>query len=108
MLHRQPDTVTLTLLCPYMQVNMLITPSIYSQNTRTRSPDYFLTVDGDPHFIIELPNKNDALCFNIKDKPGTIFNLVKDPLTGECVEVCKDMAENIRGISESSLTSNLP
>uniref|UniRef100_A0A671NED9 Inter-alpha-trypsin inhibitor heavy chain H3 n=1 Tax=Sinocyclocheilus anshuiensis TaxID=1608454 RepID=A0A671NED9_9TELE len=39
-------------------------------------------VDGDPHFIIELPDQNDALCFNIDDKPGTIFNLVRDPLTG--------------------------
>uniref|UniRef100_A0A9J8AR20 Inter-alpha-trypsin inhibitor heavy chain H3 n=1 Tax=Cyprinus carpio carpio TaxID=630221 RepID=A0A9J8AR20_CYPCA len=43
-------------------------------------PTYF--VDGDPHFIIELPDQNDALCFNIDDKPGTIFNLVRDPLTG--------------------------
>jgi len=40
-------------------------------------------VDGDPHFVIELPEKNDALCFNIDDKPGTIFNLVRDPLTGK-------------------------
>ncbi|XP_056092678.1 inter-alpha-trypsin inhibitor heavy chain H3 [Rhinichthys klamathensis goyatoka] len=43
-------------------------------------PSYL--VDGDPHFIIELPDQNDALCFNIDDKPGTIFNLVSDPLTG--------------------------
>uniref|UniRef100_W5L7G5 Inter-alpha-trypsin inhibitor heavy chain H3 n=1 Tax=Astyanax mexicanus TaxID=7994 RepID=W5L7G5_ASTMX len=42
-------------------------------------------LDGDPHFIIGLPDKNDALCFNIDDKPGTIFNLVKDPLTGTVV-----------------------
>ncbi|XP_067288468.1 inter-alpha-trypsin inhibitor heavy chain H3 [Pseudorasbora parva] len=41
-----------------------------------------MLVDGDPHFIIELPDQNDALCFNIDDKPGTIFNLVSDPLTG--------------------------
>ncbi|XP_055040211.2 inter-alpha-trypsin inhibitor heavy chain H3 isoform X1 [Misgurnus anguillicaudatus] len=39
-------------------------------------------VDGDPHFFIELSQQNDALCFNIDDKPGTIFNLVRDPLTG--------------------------
>ncbi|XP_073681767.1 inter-alpha-trypsin inhibitor heavy chain H3 [Garra rufa] len=39
-------------------------------------------VDGDPHFIIEMPDQNDALCFNIDEKPGTIFNLVRDPLTG--------------------------
>ncbi|KAI4888239.1 hypothetical protein NFI96_031477 [Prochilodus magdalenae] len=57
-------------------------------NHKTPEQDHqtiFLTVDGDPDFIIELPNKNDALCFNIKDKPGTIFNLVKDPLTGTIV-----------------------
>uniref|UniRef100_A0A3B1JB47 Inter-alpha-trypsin inhibitor heavy chain C-terminal domain-containing protein n=1 Tax=Astyanax mexicanus TaxID=7994 RepID=A0A3B1JB47_ASTMX len=41
-----------------------------------------LIVDGDPHFIIEIPNLNDALCFNTDDQPGTIFNLVRDPLTG--------------------------
>uniref|UniRef100_A0A672I0G4 Inter-alpha-trypsin inhibitor heavy chain H3 n=1 Tax=Salarias fasciatus TaxID=181472 RepID=A0A672I0G4_SALFA len=40
------------------------------------------TVDGDPHFMIELPDRHDALCFNINDKPGTIFNLVSDPESG--------------------------
>ncbi|XP_068171605.1 inter-alpha-trypsin inhibitor heavy chain H3-like [Antennarius striatus] len=39
-------------------------------------------VDGDPHFIIELPERHDALCFNINDEPGTIFNLVRDPKSG--------------------------
>uniref|UniRef100_A0A7N6B6B1 Inter-alpha-trypsin inhibitor heavy chain H3 n=1 Tax=Anabas testudineus TaxID=64144 RepID=A0A7N6B6B1_ANATE len=39
-------------------------------------------VDGDPHFIIELPEKNDSLCFNINNRPGTIFNLVRDPKSG--------------------------
>ncbi|XP_069006210.1 inter-alpha-trypsin inhibitor heavy chain H3-like [Embiotoca jacksoni] len=44
------------------------------------SPTYF--VDGDPHFMIELPDRDDALCFNINNIPGTIFNLVKDPQSG--------------------------
>ncbi|KAF7664518.1 hypothetical protein LDENG_00173360 [Lucifuga dentata] len=39
-------------------------------------------VDGDPHFIIELPDREDAICFNINDKPGSIFNLVTDPESG--------------------------
>ncbi|XP_037304005.2 inter-alpha-trypsin inhibitor heavy chain H3-like [Pungitius pungitius] len=39
-------------------------------------------VDGDPHFLIELPDRHDALCFNIDDEPGTIFNLVRDPTQG--------------------------
>ncbi|XP_071388457.1 inter-alpha-trypsin inhibitor heavy chain H3-like [Centroberyx affinis] len=44
------------------------------------APTYF--VDGDPHFMIELPDREDALCFNINDNPGTIFNLVRDPTSG--------------------------
>ncbi|XP_075951942.1 inter-alpha-trypsin inhibitor heavy chain H3-like [Anarhichas minor] len=44
------------------------------------TPTYL--VDGDPHFMIELPDREDALCFNINDKPGTIFNLVRDPTQG--------------------------
>uniref|UniRef100_A0A671VEW1 Inter-alpha-trypsin inhibitor heavy chain H3 n=1 Tax=Sparus aurata TaxID=8175 RepID=A0A671VEW1_SPAAU len=40
------------------------------------------TSDGDPHFMIELPERDDALCFNINDKPGTILNLVRDPKSG--------------------------
>uniref|UniRef100_A0A673B3M3 Inter-alpha-trypsin inhibitor heavy chain H3 n=1 Tax=Sphaeramia orbicularis TaxID=375764 RepID=A0A673B3M3_9TELE len=44
--------------------------------------DKLTEVDGDPHFLIELPDRDDALCFNINDKPGTIFNLVKDSTPG--------------------------
>ncbi|RVE72896.1 hypothetical protein OJAV_G00044670 [Oryzias javanicus] len=39
-------------------------------------------VDGDPHFILELPDKNDSLCFNINDAPGTIFNVIRDSELG--------------------------
>uniref|UniRef100_A0A8C8ILU8 Inter-alpha-trypsin inhibitor heavy chain H3 n=1 Tax=Oncorhynchus tshawytscha TaxID=74940 RepID=A0A8C8ILU8_ONCTS len=42
----------------------------------------FIQMDGDPHFMIELPEQEDALCFNIDDRPGTIFNLVRDQLAG--------------------------
>ncbi|MBN3311838.1 ITIH3 inhibitor, partial [Atractosteus spatula] len=40
------------------------------------------SVDGDPHFIIRVPQQNDTLCFNIDERPGVIFSLVRDPLTG--------------------------
>lgn len=52
---------------------------IYFCNCTLVSP----AVDGDPHFIIELPDKNDSLCFNINNRPGTIFNLVRDPRSGQ-------------------------
>lgn len=40
------------------------------------------TVDSDPHFIIHVPQKEDALCFNINEEPGVVLNLVQDPNTG--------------------------
>lgn len=40
------------------------------------------SVDGDPHFIIPVPKQNDTICFNVDERPGVIFNLVRDPLTG--------------------------
>ncbi|ERE91861.1 inter-alpha-trypsin inhibitor heavy chain H3-like protein [Cricetulus griseus] len=45
------------------------------------SPYYY--VDGDPHFIIQVPGKNDTICFNIDEKPGTVLRLIQDPVTGK-------------------------
>ncbi|GAB0194637.1 inter-alpha-trypsin inhibitor heavy chain H3-like [Grus japonensis] len=41
-----------------------------------------IEVDGDPHFIISVPQKDDAICFNINENPGAVLNLVNDPVTG--------------------------
>uniref|UniRef100_A0A672VEB0 Inter-alpha-trypsin inhibitor heavy chain H3 n=1 Tax=Strigops habroptila TaxID=2489341 RepID=A0A672VEB0_STRHB len=38
--------------------------------------------DGDPHFIISVPEKEDAICFNINENPGAVLNLITDPVTG--------------------------
>ncbi|XP_070594726.1 inter-alpha-trypsin inhibitor heavy chain H3-like isoform X2 [Erythrolamprus reginae] len=46
-------------------------------------PSYhYSSVDGDPHFIIAVPQKEDALCFNINEEPGIVLNLIRDPVTG--------------------------
>ncbi|XP_041047540.1 inter-alpha-trypsin inhibitor heavy chain H3-like [Carcharodon carcharias] len=39
-------------------------------------------VDGDPHFIIQLPKQSVAICFNIGGTPGSMVNLVTDLHTG--------------------------
>ncbi|XP_008578294.1 PREDICTED: inter-alpha-trypsin inhibitor heavy chain H3 isoform X1 [Galeopterus variegatus] len=44
------------------------------------TPYYY--VDGDPHFIIHVPEKDDAICFNIDEEPGTVLRLIQDPVTG--------------------------
>uniref|UniRef100_A0A7N6AGZ9 Inter-alpha-trypsin inhibitor heavy chain H3 n=1 Tax=Anabas testudineus TaxID=64144 RepID=A0A7N6AGZ9_ANATE len=56
--------------------------SATSETNKQISNSPYLFMDGDPHFIIELPEKNDSLCFNINNRPGTIFNLVRDPKSG--------------------------
>uniref|UniRef100_A0A8C0BVS6 Inter-alpha-trypsin inhibitor heavy chain H3 n=1 Tax=Buteo japonicus TaxID=224669 RepID=A0A8C0BVS6_9AVES len=43
---------------------------------------FAFTVDGDPHFIISVPQKEDAICFNINENPGAVLNLINDPVTG--------------------------
>ncbi|XP_040850979.1 inter-alpha-trypsin inhibitor heavy chain H3 isoform X6 [Ochotona curzoniae] len=45
-----------------------------------QKPPYY--VDGDPHFIIQVPEKDDAICFNIDEEPGTVLRLIQDPVTG--------------------------
>ncbi|XP_035402498.1 inter-alpha-trypsin inhibitor heavy chain H3-like [Cygnus atratus] len=45
-------------------------------------PAWYTSVDGDPHFIISVPQKEDAICFNINEKPGDVLNLINDPVTG--------------------------
>ncbi|XP_020030783.2 inter-alpha-trypsin inhibitor heavy chain H3 isoform X1 [Castor canadensis] len=45
-----------------------------------QNPYYY--VDGDPHFIIQVPEKDDAICFNIDEDPSTVLRLIHDPVTG--------------------------
>uniref|UniRef100_A0A3Q1GXL8 Inter-alpha-trypsin inhibitor heavy chain H3 n=1 Tax=Acanthochromis polyacanthus TaxID=80966 RepID=A0A3Q1GXL8_9TELE len=56
-----------------------------SHGGRSRGSSGHSDVDGDPHFMIQLRNATDkynALCFDINDKPGTIYNLVRDTKSG--------------------------
>uniref|UniRef100_A0A8C5QGJ4 Inter-alpha-trypsin inhibitor heavy chain H3 n=1 Tax=Leptobrachium leishanense TaxID=445787 RepID=A0A8C5QGJ4_9ANUR len=63
-------------------------PSSMSQSSQS-SPSYAQNyrypqtyVDSDPHFVIQVPEKKDALCFNIQEAPGVVLNLIKDPVIG--------------------------
>ncbi|XP_007442992.1 inter-alpha-trypsin inhibitor heavy chain H3-like isoform X1 [Python bivittatus] len=49
------------------------------------TPYHYSSVDGDPHFIIAVPQQEDALCFNINEEPGVVLNLINDPVTGVTV-----------------------
>ncbi|XP_075142842.1 inter-alpha-trypsin inhibitor heavy chain H3-like [Leptodactylus fuscus] len=45
----------------------------------------FSYMDSDPHFVINVPQKNDTLCFNIQEEPGVILNLIEDKELGIAV-----------------------
>nr|XP_012999534.1 inter-alpha-trypsin inhibitor heavy chain H3 isoform X2 [Cavia porcellus] len=63
-----------------------------------QNPYYY--VDGDPHFIIRVSEKDDAICFNIDEDPGTVLRLIQDPVTGLTVN------GQIIGDKRNSLDSN--
>nr|XP_036850782.1 inter-alpha-trypsin inhibitor heavy chain H3 [Manis javanica] len=59
-----------------------VTPSsVYLTSYQPPQTPYYY-VDGDPHFIIQVPEKGDAICFNIDEAPGTVLRLIQDPVTG--------------------------
>ncbi|XP_015855582.2 inter-alpha-trypsin inhibitor heavy chain H3 isoform X1 [Peromyscus maniculatus bairdii] len=59
-----------------------VTPSMAYLTQQPSFPNPYYYVDGDPHFIIHVPGKNDTICFNIDEKPGTVLRLIQDPVTG--------------------------
>ncbi|XP_073500561.1 inter-alpha-trypsin inhibitor heavy chain H3-like [Phyllobates terribilis] len=60
-----------------------VSASRVSHQTVSYQPPVF--VDSDPHFVINVPKQNDALCFNIQEKPGVILNLIEDIQLGMAV-----------------------
>ncbi|XP_037654066.1 inter-alpha-trypsin inhibitor heavy chain H3 isoform X1 [Choloepus didactylus] len=59
-----------------------VIPSMAYQTSYQPPQKPYYYVDGDPHFIIQVPEKDDALCFNIDEAPGTVLRLIQDPVTG--------------------------
>ncbi|NXT77763.1 ITIH3 inhibitor, partial [Zapornia atra] len=64
-------------------------------------PTWHTLVDGDPHFIISVPQKEDALCFNINEDPGAVLNLIQDPITG--ITVNGELIGDKRANSEAKI-----
>ncbi|XP_063792430.1 inter-alpha-trypsin inhibitor heavy chain H6 isoform X2 [Pseudophryne corroboree] len=43
---------------------------------------FMSSVDGDPHFVVNLPQIREKLCFTLDGRPGDILRLLSDPDTG--------------------------
>lgn len=42
-----------------------------------------LKVDGDPHFVVQLPKLHQDLCFTVDGRPDDILRLLVDPDKGD-------------------------
>ncbi|KFQ06491.1 Inter-alpha-trypsin inhibitor heavy chain H3, partial [Leptosomus discolor] len=70
----------LLFIVKFISIKMSFTPQV--SYLYTAHPTWYTSVDGDPHFIISVPQKEDAICFNINENPGAVLNLINDPVTG--------------------------
>ncbi|XP_068104461.1 inter-alpha-trypsin inhibitor heavy chain H6 isoform X2 [Hyperolius riggenbachi] len=43
---------------------------------------FMSSVDGDPHFVVNLPQIHEKLCFTLDGRPGDVLRLLSDPITG--------------------------
>lgn len=63
---------------PYQSLQNYAYPGSYASPPYHYAQTPYNWVDSDPHFVISVPSKNDALCFNIQEEPGVVLNLVED------------------------------
>jgi len=39
-------------------------------------------VDNDPHFVLNVAGLKEAVCFDVDGRPGSIYQLIYDKVTG--------------------------
>ncbi|NXP51898.1 ITIH3 inhibitor, partial [Heliornis fulica] len=87
-LFSQPHTCVIYAKLFFSVKLISIKPSLHNHTNKILDiqneshPTWHTLVDGDPHFIISVPQKADAICFNINENPGAVLNLINDPVTG--------------------------
>ncbi len=42
----------------------------------------FIVVDGDPHFVVQLPKLHQNLCFTVDGRANDVLRLLEDPERG--------------------------
>uniref|UniRef100_A0A8C7XZK0 Inter-alpha-trypsin inhibitor heavy chain family member 6 n=1 Tax=Oryzias sinensis TaxID=183150 RepID=A0A8C7XZK0_9TELE len=52
-----------------------------------------VAVDGDPHFVLQLPRQRQSLCFTVDGKANDVLRLLEDPEKG--IQSTKDLIFNV-------------
>ncbi|KAF7669487.1 hypothetical protein LDENG_00189720 [Lucifuga dentata] len=86
--------------CPLAECLVLLEPSSRLSSVRVFSS----SVDGDPHFVVQLPKLHQNLCFTVDGKANDVLRLLEDPERGIIVDGRLMGAPSKYGAEERSRT----
>ncbi|KAJ8370128.1 hypothetical protein SKAU_G00101560 [Synaphobranchus kaupii] len=59
----------------------------YGLFSRTSQRIFSSSVDGDPHFVVQIPQSDENLCFTVDGRANDVLRLLEDPEKGSSVAV---------------------
>ncbi|KAM6976746.1 inter-alpha-trypsin inhibitor heavy chain H6 [Aplochiton taeniatus] len=86
--------------CPFVECLILLDPPSRLSSARVFSS----SVDGDPHFVLQLPRMHQNLCFTVDGKANDVLRLLEDAERGIRVDGHLVGAPSKGGIAERSRT----
>ncbi|XP_076132393.1 inter-alpha-trypsin inhibitor heavy chain H6 [Alosa pseudoharengus] len=78
--------------------------SLDSPTTLSSVRVFSSSVDGDPHFVLQLPKLQQNLCFTIDGNPSDVLRLVEDPEKGIIVDGRLFLAPSKQGVEDRTRT----
>ncbi|RVE71003.1 hypothetical protein OJAV_G00070340 [Oryzias javanicus] len=76
----------------------------FEPQPRPNSNVFVTSVDGDPHFLLQLPRQNQSLCFTVDGKADDVLRLLEDPENGIVVDGRLLGAPSKHGVESRSRT----
>ncbi|XP_024148423.2 inter-alpha-trypsin inhibitor heavy chain H6 isoform X2 [Oryzias melastigma] len=76
----------------------------FEPQPRPNSNVFVTSVDGDPHFLLQLPRQNQSLCFTVDGKANDVLRLLEDPENGIVVDGRLLGAPSKHGVESRSRT----
>ncbi|XP_029910655.1 inter-alpha-trypsin inhibitor heavy chain H6 [Myripristis murdjan] len=86
--------------CPLVECLVLLEPPSRLSSVRVFSS----SVDGDPHFVVQLPKLRQNLCFTVDGRANDVLRLLEDPERGIIVDGHLMGAPSKHGVEDRSRT----
>ncbi|XP_011475912.2 inter-alpha-trypsin inhibitor heavy chain H6 isoform X2 [Oryzias latipes] len=76
----------------------------YEPQSSPNSMGFLSSVDGDPHFVLQLPRQRQSLCFTVDGRANDVLRLLEDPEKGIIVDGRLLGAPSKHGVESRSRT----